>query len=293
MLNTIEKKGLREQIISIIDRLFDDPDVEKGSNDPNLFTLHIGLNYVNPQSYNGWSGDLRGAVNDATMMNDYFGQRTHNNRLILNSAATADKIREAISTMVEEVQKTSDPKTVVITYSGHGGQVVDSNGDESDNKDETWCLFDRHMTDDEILFRISGFKRDTTIIIISDSCHSGILPKSVMGSVLASELMSAKNELMVAKNGPNLVVDRSNRFNRANIDMNIIVMSACAENQYAYDLASNGLFTKTLSDVLKEEKPKTIRQLMRAVSKRMPVEQSPQLYLVGSASGAFVDKTIL
>ena len=44
-----------------------------------------------------------------------------------------------------------------LTYSGHGGQVPDVTGDEADKQDETWCLFDGQLIDDELYFELSRF----------------------------------------------------------------------------------------------------------------------------------------
>ena len=38
-----------------------------------------------------------------------------------------------------------------MSYSGHGGQTPDLNGDEPDRKDETWCLHDGQLIDDDAL----------------------------------------------------------------------------------------------------------------------------------------------
>ena len=37
-----------------------------------------------------------------------------------------------------------------ISYSGHGPQVPDVNGDESEGMDGTWCLSDRMFVDDDL-----------------------------------------------------------------------------------------------------------------------------------------------
>ena len=50
-----------------------------------------------------------------------------------------------------------------MTYSGHGGQVRDSNGDEPDRKDETWCLYDGQLIDDELYFELSRFAAGDTL----------------------------------------------------------------------------------------------------------------------------------
>lgn len=45
----------------------------------------------------------------------------------------------------------------MLSYSGHGGQLPDLNGDESDGRDETWCFFDGELVDDELYNSFSQF----------------------------------------------------------------------------------------------------------------------------------------
>ena len=59
-----------------------------------------------------------------------------------------------------------------LTFSGHGGQVPDVTGDEADKQDETWCLYDGQLIDDELYFELSRFAAGVRILVLSDSCHS-------------------------------------------------------------------------------------------------------------------------
>ena len=62
----------------------------------------------------------------------------------------------------------------LLTYSGHGSQVPDKNGDETeDGYDETWVLYDRQLVDDELYALWSKFAAGVRIVVLSDSCHSG------------------------------------------------------------------------------------------------------------------------
>ena len=60
-----------------------------------------------------------------------------------------------------------------LTYSGHGGQVPDVTGEEADKQDETWCLYDGQLIDDELYLELSRFAAGVRILVLSDSCHSG------------------------------------------------------------------------------------------------------------------------
>ncbi len=64
-----------------------------------------------------------------------------------------------------------------LTYSGHGGQVPDVTGEEPDKQDETWCLYDGQLIDDELYFELSRFAAGVRILVLSDSCHSGTVTR--------------------------------------------------------------------------------------------------------------------
>jgi hypothetical protein len=52
---------------------------------------------------------------------------------------------------------------------------VDVTGDEEDQLDETWCLYDGQLIDDELYLELSKFAEGVRILVLSDSCHSGTM----------------------------------------------------------------------------------------------------------------------
>jgi len=45
--------------------------------------------------------------------------------------------------------------------------------------DETWVLYDRQLVDDELYKIWSKFKPGVRILVLSDSCHSGTVPRDI------------------------------------------------------------------------------------------------------------------
>lgn len=141
------------------------------------FALTIGLDFVNPRKYGNWSGILQGCVADAKAYetiahNANFEQRIplHNDRAEINEVArhilwAAKELREG--------------DIFFVSYSGHGSQIVDNSGEESDNRDETWCLFDGQLRDDELYRFWQCFREGVRILVVSDSCHSGTVARVV------------------------------------------------------------------------------------------------------------------
>src|SRR3954451_24214076 len=96
--------------------------------------IHIGLNRVDPTAYGGWNGALAGCINDARAMEAITSGLGYSTTLLLDNDATAQGVLSAIATAAETL---SSGDILVLTYSGHGGQVADTNHEESDGQDET------------------------------------------------------------------------------------------------------------------------------------------------------------
>src|SRR4051794_38745039 len=103
---------------------------------PRGVSVHIGLNQVDSSHYDGWSGDLVACEADAQAMKAIADARGLASTMLLTREATADDVIAAIRNAASQLQ-TDD--FLFVTYSGHGGEVTDTNGDEpKDKSDETW-----------------------------------------------------------------------------------------------------------------------------------------------------------
>jgi peptidoglycan hydrolase-like protein with peptidoglycan-binding domain len=142
-------------------------------------SLHIGLNFVDANAYDGWSGPLNGCINDANSMKALAEGQGFRTTQLLNEEATSIRVIQEI-VAASQVLTTGD--ILLISYSGHGGQVDDANSDEADAKDETWVLFDRQVIDDELYALWSRFQPGVRIMVFSDSCHSGTVIKGAFAA---------------------------------------------------------------------------------------------------------------
>jgi hypothetical protein len=117
--------------------------------------LTIGLNSVDPAHYGGWSGELRACEADAEDMAEIAKSRHFTVRTLLTKSATRTKV---ISEITQAATTLKSGDIFVLSYSGHGGQVPDLNGDEIDDRmDETWCLYDGQLIDDETYHLLGKF----------------------------------------------------------------------------------------------------------------------------------------
>lgn len=143
-------------------------------------SLHIGLNNVNTQAYQSQGfivPQLAGCINDATQMQLLASHQDFTTQLLTDDQATSSEVIRLISSYGRELEAGD---IFLLTFSGHGGQVDDVNGDEDDGQDETWVLHDRMLIDDELFQLFSQFAPGVRIFMLSDSCHSGTVARMVI-----------------------------------------------------------------------------------------------------------------
>ncbi|HYG39771.1 MAG TPA: caspase family protein [Cytophagales bacterium] len=165
-------------------------------------SLHIGLNYVNPDAYNGWDGALAGCINDANSMQAIAMSQGFQTEKLIDSQATSSQVVAKICQMSQQLQSGD---IFLLTYSGHGGQLPDQTGTEEDGMDETWVLWDRELLDNELYCLWSRFASGVRIFVSSDSCHSGTVVKMLYRKQVKQRnklvdiqaLKNASNEQMI------------------------------------------------------------------------------------------------
>ena len=113
-------------------------------------SLHIGLNAVARAHYGGWSGRLAACEFDANDMAAIARSRGIRPKVLLTKAATRAKVLAGIRSAATRLKKGD---LFLLTYSGHGGQLPDVTSEEKDGRDETWCLYDGELIDDELYLR--------------------------------------------------------------------------------------------------------------------------------------------
>lgn len=142
-------------------------------------SVHIGVIEVDPVHYQGWDGRLYACEDDALYMEELAQERGFESTVLLTRDATRDNVIQAIERASRELE-TGD--ILLLTYSGHGGQIPrQADGrpadlydvEATDNLDETWCLHDAQLLDDELNHLYRQFRTGVRILLIQDCCHSG------------------------------------------------------------------------------------------------------------------------
>jgi len=279
-------------------------------------SLHIGLNLVDPKHYGGWSGPLAACEFDANDMAAIARTAGMAASKLLTKAATRNAVLGAIRKAAKALKKGD---LFFLSYSGHGGQVADASGDEPDKQDETWCLYDAQLIDDELYFELSKFAAGVRILVLSDSCHSGtvtrarpepppagmrakLMPADVglrvyethwgFYDALQAEVAKAAGKASIAD--PDAVLAtlsvQSGRVQSISkrLKAAVVLIAACQDNQVALDGDHNGAFTGQLRRIWNGGKfDGTHAQFHARIVAGMPASQTPNLFLLGPAA-AFV-----
>jgi metacaspase-1 len=255
-------------------------------------SLHIGLNRVDPAHYGGWDGALAACEFDAQDMAAIARKRGFGgNTLLLTQQATVAAVSQAIQNAAKQLTKGD---IFFLSYSGHGGQVPDTNGDEADRMDETWVLYDRQFVDDELYKLYSGFKSGVRILVLSDSCHSGTvtraIPPWVRGGTAVRVMPAEIGAKTYRKN--KATYDKIQKENKGAEAIapkaTVLLISGCQDNQTSLDGSRNGLFTGTLKKVWNNGKfAFGYRRFRDTIVTRMPATQTPNYYVIGAANAAF------
>jgi hypothetical protein len=278
-------------------------------------SIHVGLNSVNPKHYAGWSGDLLACEFDANDMAALARAGDMEPTVLLTKKATRANVLKAVR---QAARTLASGDLLFLTYSGHGGQIADVSGDEPDKKDETWCLYDGELIDDEVFNELTSFANGVRIIVLSDSCHSGSVVRARIPETIAGQGRSKMMPPSVAmrtymqhkdfydKLQTSLASD-ARRSRSADPDAalaqlhggasgrrtsiagkvkaNVILISGCQDNQTSLDGDHNGAFTEQLLRVWDEGRfnPQhgTYVNFYATIKAGMPSTQTPNFFTLG------------
>lgn len=261
--------------------------------------LAIGLNAVDPKHYAGWSGPLAACEADAEDMAAIAKSRKMKCDLLLTKSATRSKVLAALK-KASSILKAGD--LFQLSYSGHGGQVKDVNKDETDHEDETWCLYDGELIDDELYAALAKFASGVRILVFSDSCHSGTVTKLAyyQGVPQAGIDTNPPRYRAMPPDVALATYRRNKKFYddlqsapglkgaETNVKASVLLISGCQDNQLSLDGTFNGLFTGNMLRVWNDGKFKgDYKRFHKDIGARMPPSQTPNYYVVGAANPAF------
>jgi len=235
-----------------------------------IYALNIGVSTVDEKHYGQSLVKLPCCANDAKILNNlgrFCGYEK--NKILLDEEATVSNVTETLSSYSKTLEKGD---MLVITYSGHGSTLIDFNKDEKQGVDQTWCLYDRQLIDDELPHFWKKFKEGVFIFLILDACHSGSAMKSLnrgvrnwrddnlLGSAAKTKMMGLTKSLEIYKNDPvvyDLILKQKN-VEEKEIQCSLLSISACQDTEVALGGDYLSYFTSFIVHVLTTQKD-TIR----------------------------------
>ncbi|MCK9570253.1 caspase family protein [Candidatus Pacearchaeota archaeon] len=175
---------------------------------------------------------LQGCVNDAYDYQARLQAKGFTCTLLLNSQATKANILAGINSLVSGV---ASGDSIALCYSGHGSQVTDSSGDETDNKDEVLCPanWPQYVSDDDLRSIFAGLPSGVTLDCFLDCCHSGTGTRDI-------------NQIGTIRSLPPIVGKRSKKKSKTKTivlvpTLNHILWAGCEDGQTSTELSINGI----------------------------------------------------
>jgi metacaspase-1 len=200
-------------------------------------------------------GSLTVAEADARYLAALARSRGFATKTLLGPEAT----RAAVVARITAAAKALAPGDIfLLSFSGHGDRVPDRNRDDPDCRDEAWCLYDGRLIDDRLPRLWARFQPRVRIVVISDSCYSGRI---------------------TPLNGPR----------HPRVGATVLLISACQENEEAFEDRSNSVFVKALRKVWNRGRFQgTYEGLWRGIRREMGTPgQQPNYLVVGARDAAF------
>jgi len=242
--------------------------------------LAVGVNRLKPSRRYDGLPELGPCENDAEDMADIAKSKGFSAKTLLTNKATHSVVIAEITAAAEALE----PGDIfMLSFSGHGQQAYDESGDEAqsdgqgesdglvevDQRDETWCLYDKELIDDELYRLWLKFKPGVRIIVFSDSCHSG----TILGGPGATR----------------------RRVRRKPVKATVLLISACLDRQNAgagQAGASNSIFTARLRQVWNGGRFRGgYRSFWKEIENGLPRAQTSNFLRVGATNTKFLKQT--
>ena len=246
------------------------------TNFKNKNALLIGCNYNN-SAY-----QLNGCINDVNNIKSMIKNIGFNNINVLTDET--DKTPNKINILTELTNLLSNSNNndlLFFSYSGHGSQVVDRNGDETDGRDEAMVPLDFNViTDDELKKVIQTYlKPNVTLFALFDCCNSGTI-------------LDLKYQYLDSLNYDNYTE------NDKAIDTigNVIMISGCTDNQTSADAfinnTSQGAMTWAFIESVNSKPKLSWRELIQNMRKLLTNSQYTQIPQLSTGNIFNIDTAI-
>lgn len=259
---------------------------------PLAISIHIG---VDDPGRDCCSGEVVDGMEStaAEMARLAAGEKFNVRATLTGAGATHEAVTTTLRAAADELNADREGNGILfLSFSGHGCQTGGlTTIRESDRLNETWCLSDRSISDDEVHDLLKAFKNGIRILVITESCHSG-------GSI-ERPIDRAKNLQRLREEGllfsPADAAPRPGRrtscfdatpIHSPNIDASVLVLAACAENQKARPGLFSGHLLDEWSRGFQGNYCQFRDQIAQRVSRTNP-GQTPTIFMLGTHRPSF------
>lgn len=189
------------------------------------------------------------------------GFKDHEIKILFGKDATAAAVEASISNWL--IDGVGADERALFYFSGHGTNLLDESGDESDQVDEALVMYDTSLQakgKDIVLDRVLLDDRfnqllaaipSRNVLVLLDACHSGTATRSFILPTLG-ELTSGKGVSKQFRYAGMPVGSEDNGFVQVTAASNFIAISAARDNEKAIATTQGSVFTLGLRTVLQQ-----------------------------------------
>ncbi len=252
---------------------------------PKGYAIHIGVNQVSADCYFSLysmvPSPLKACIEDALQFAQLSQSFQYAERyVLLNEEATVSRLEELFGQIEKKIMAGD---LLLVSFSGHGGQIPDIDYDEEDGQDELWCLYDDIWLDDQLYSFLSRLASGVRVLVVSDSCHSGGMNRFPF----EDDTERARWDQFHPFEGLLQKTNRSvtdSQILRPAIQASVMIFAACREAEKAQD----NVFTKLMITVIQQKAFKgNYTQLFQSLFPRLPVRMNAQMLSLGPPDLAF------
>jgi len=223
---------------------------EHKRSEPSKIALQFGL------LYKGTEYELEGCINDLKNTHTGFLHHCgfqHENIILCTDFTSVTPTKRAMeSGMKQFVKNAINGDHLFLQYSGHGTEVKDKSGDESDGFDEAICPLDGGVIiDDWMFFNVVKPLEKTpgaSLFVLVDACHSGTC-------------LDLQHQYVAVRQPKPAVKENEDKQPQRNTDAHVIGFSAALDSQTATDIQDSvpqGAFTEMFIQVWKQHQQKPV-----------------------------------
>jgi hypothetical protein len=257
---------------------------------PTRAALCVGINNFENLPQSSW---LHGCVNDANdlagLLREQYGFASDDVSVLVDAEASKKAVLEALTGLVERAES-GNLDQIVFTFSSHGTQIPDTNGDEADSLDECFACYDIDsagdswnkdtvIVDDELHGLLLRLPAASRMDVVLDTCHSGtglraldLIPGRRPRFLPPPTPDGLRNVEALETTKKQSLKELSQRTNGGGGGQ-AVLMAACRDDQTATDAfiegRYNGAFTYHLVRTLKTDGALSRVDLLKAVSKAL------------------------